>query len=248
MDTEYLPPKASAVARGYRRIMLSTAVLLVALVAPPGADGTQREAAEIIDEALERRQARLADVHDYALKRRINGRDTLAYYERREIDDMATFEPLSSLRLALEGGVFDDTPLAALAPGGDVLDGLRDALLDAAVQVGAAAIEQQLGGAAAGQIAGIVDALIRPPAPGAGEGETLGSLVDVEAFGEALVEGALRVGMTQLASQVLGLPGDTGLALLDAVRGKAEPGELLSLIHISEPTRQLASSRMPSSA
>jgi hypothetical protein len=73
----------------------------------------------------------------------------------------------------------------------------------------------------------LVDALIRPPGPGAGDDVPSGSLVDVDAFRNALVEGALRVGMTQLASQVLGLPGNTGLVLLDAVRGRAAPGELL---------------------
>ncbi|MDZ7842864.1 MAG: hypothetical protein U5R46_18900 [Gammaproteobacteria bacterium] len=203
------------------------ALVLACLVVPVIAAAAQGEASEILREAVERQQARLVDVHNYTLVRRINGREAVAYYERREAGGRATFEPVSPLRLALESGAFDDTPLAGLAPGGDVLGSLRSALTDAVTQAGAAALEQQLAGAAPGEVASLVDALIRPPKPGAGGGETIGSLVDVDAFKQALVEGALRVGMTQLASQVLGLPGDTGLALLKAVRGKASPGELL---------------------
>lgn len=195
-------------------------------MAPVIATGAQRDASEILQDAVERQQARLGDVHNYTLVRRINGRDAVAYYERREAGGRVTFEPVSPLRLALQSGAFDDTPLADLAPGGDVLGGLRGALTNAVAQAGAAALEQQLTAAAPGEVASLVDALIRPPEPGAGDGETLGSLVDVDAFKQALAEGALRVGMTQLASQVLGLPGDTGLALLKAMRGKASPGEL----------------------
>lgn len=227
MDTDDCIPRAKAPTGTPARALMLRALTLTGLFVPFTADAAQQDAGGILHDAVEQQQERLADIHNYTLRRRINGRDSVAYYERRERGGRVTFEPVSPLRLALESGAFDDTPLADLAPGGNVLGGLRNALTDAVVQAGAAALEQQLAGAAPQEVASLVDALVRPPRPGAADGETLGSLVDVDALEQALVEGALRVGMTQLASQVLGLPGNTGLALLKAVRGKASPGELL---------------------
>jgi len=225
LDADDRIPRAPASTGTPARTVARRALVLSCLFIPFAADAAQQDAGGILQDAVERQQERLADVHNYTLVRTINGRDAVAYYERRDTDGKVTFEPVSPLRLALESGAFDGTPLADLAPGGDVLGGLRGALTDAVVQAGAASLEQQLTGAAPDEVASLVDSLIRPPQPGAGE--TLGSLVDVDGLKQALVEGALRVGMTQLASQVLGLPGDTGLALLKAVRGKASPGELL---------------------
>lgn len=206
---------------------LAALFLLVAHLLYPAVGSAQDTAADIVSRVQALRAARVADVSDYTLVREVDGREMITYYERKEQGGTVVFEPVGPLRLGLVSGAFDGTPLARYAPGGNVLEGLRDALIDAALDAGIAALSQQIGGAAAGQVASIVESLISPPPAGADDETRLGSLVDVDALKGALVDGALKAGMQMLASELLGLSASSGQSLLDAMRGKASPDQLL---------------------
>jgi len=208
-----------------RRLLL--AILgAVTLSASLAANGGER-AAEILETARDMHQDRVADVRNYSLTREVDGREIIVYYERDEGNGRVSFEPVGPLRLGLVSGAFDGTPLARYATGGSVLDGLKSALLDAATQAGIALLRQQLGGAAPGQLASVVESLLRPPAAGPAAGKPLGALTDPGAFRNALIDGAYRAGMGNFASEVNGLASDRTQALFEAVRGKSVPGQLL---------------------
>lgn len=220
-----------------RLVVLLAALSLSALLGQPRPLRGQETAPEVLHTALAKHEAQFKDVHDYTLERNIGGSRQETYFVRREHDGHVDFVPVGPYRLALTSGALDHTPLAKLAPGGNVLKGLREQMVDAAVKAGLGQLQQALLGAADDQLADLTEPLLGSvegaAAPGAAGGDpvqSLKALADPEHLKGALLAGAKRAGM-HLAEKALQSAAPPQVsALADVLRGKTSPKQLLGAL------------------
>ncbi len=92
-----------------RRPRIALTLALLAAAAPIGA----QSGGEVLESALERHAARVADIDDYTVVQEVNGVEQVAYFEKRIVDGFPVFVPPGGARSA---DVPDD--LAPLVWGG----------------------------------------------------------------------------------------------------------------------------------
>jgi len=207
------------------------------LLAQAGPLRGQETAPTILRTALAKHDAQLKDVHDYTVEREIAENRQETYFVRREHDGHVEFVPVGPYRLALTSGALDRTPLAKLAPGGNVLKGLREQMVDAAVKAGLGQLQKALLGAADDQLADLTEPLLgsvqgaaSPGGAGGDPVQQLKALADPEHLKGALLAGAKRAGMNAAEKALESAAPPQVTALVNVLRGKTSPKQLLGAL------------------
>lgn len=222
---------------GRRLAVLLTALSLTAPFGQGRPLRGQETAPDILRTTLKKHEAQLKDVHDYTVESEIGGSRQETYFVRREHDGHVEFVPVGPYRLALTSGALDHTPLAKLAPDGNVLKGLREQMVDAAVKAGLGQLQQALLGAADDQLADLTEPLLgslegaaTPGGAGGDPVQQLKALADPEHLKGALLAGARRAGMNAAEKALESAAPPQVTALVDVLRGKTSPRQLLGAL------------------
>lgn len=204
------------------------ASLALALTLPAAAPAKE-SAASILRQARERHIERIGSVRDVTIVQTVDGAEQIVYLERREVGGHPELVPVGPLRMMLASGALDATPLARYAPDGNVLEGLRDAVVQAAATAGLEGLRESIVQSGSGPLADFLVPLLTPSdSAAAGDPQAmLAALTSPEHLKRALVEGAKRAAMREALNALLRAAAPELEMLLRALQGQAGPGQLL---------------------